>query len=240
MRRIMLVLFVLMTAIGSKSYRSYVEVIGHDVKSQSPDFEMLMMIKQNVSYDETERIFSKSKKEEHEYVDLGLPSGLKWATCNVGADIPEDYGDYYAWGERKTKKTYTIKNSVTDGEEFGEISGDSKYDVARVNWGEEWRMPTKTEVQELFDNCEWEWVTQKNVDGYKVTSKTNGNSIFLPATGYCEGKSFYNVGKSGEYWTSTPHQSIPNYSNSIYLDSKTIGISTGSRFFGKCVRPVTE
>ena len=124
----------------------------------------------------------------HDYVDLGLPSGLKWATCNVGASSPEEYGGYYAWGETTTKSSYDESNSLTSGKSVSELwlagiiddSGNltMQYDAARANWGGSWRMPTKTECQELKDRCVWNWTSQNGHTGYKVVGP-NGNSIFL-------------------------------------------------------------
>lgn len=89
----------------------------------------------------------------HEYVDLGLPSGLKWATCNVGANKPEDYGNYYAWGETGTKSSYGASNSKTYGKQMNDIKGNSQYDAARSNWGGSWRLPTEKELEELVNKC---------------------------------------------------------------------------------------
>ena len=130
----------------------------------------------------------KTIKDGHEYVDLGLPSGLKWATCNIGARAPEASGDYFAWGEIKTKKSFSESGSLTYGKKKYsiEIAGNSQLDAARANWGGSWRMPTKYECQELIDKCKWELVTVNcvnGVNGYKVTGP-NGNNIFLPATGF--------------------------------------------------------
>lgn len=122
------------------------------------------------------------KYNGHAYVDLGL--SVKWATCNVGASSPEEYGNYYAWGETTTKSSYTEDNSKTDGVSMSSsIAGDASYDAARANWGGTWRLPTASESQELIDNCTWTWTTQGGKNGYKVTSEKNGNSIFLPAAG---------------------------------------------------------
>ncbi len=142
------------------------------------------------------------KYNGHEYVDLGLPSGLKWATCNVGASSPSDYGDYYAWGETSTKSSYTDGSSITYDEKIGDIAGNPTYDVARAKWRGSWRLPTLEEFKELLDsdNCTWEWTTQDGHKGYKVTSKKNGNSIFLPAAG----TSSRDQGSRGDYWGSTP------------------------------------
>ena len=175
----------------------------------------------------------------HNWVDLGLPSGLKWATCNVGATTPEGYGNYYAWGETTTKTEYTEQNSVTYGQQMSDISGNSAYDAARANWGGTWRMPTKAEMEELVNNCTWQWTTQNGVNGYRVTG-TNGNSIFLPAAGRCRGTSHYLVGEDGYYWSSTPDES--NGSRTYYLQiySGGHGVYWYSRYFGFTVRPVSE
>ena len=133
----------------------------------------------------------------HEYVDLGLPSGLLWATCNVGAETPEGYGDYYGWGCLNPDS-----NGDTYRKNINDISGNSDYDVATLNWGSEWRMPRIGEFDELLNNCTWTWTTQNDVDGYKVTGP-NGNSIFLPACGYNNGSSFLDIGIC-YYWTSAP------------------------------------
>ena len=139
----------------------------------------------------------------HDYVDLGLPSGLKWATCNVGANAPEEYGDYYAWGEITTKTEYTEDNSLTYGKQMNDISGNSQYDAATANWGGNWRMPKSTELEEIIDNCTWTWATQNGVSGYNVEGP-NGNSIFLPAAGNRNESSLYGDGSNGDYWSSTP------------------------------------
>ena len=146
----------------------------------------------------------------HQYVDLGLSSGLKWATCNVGADSPEDYGNYYAWGETETKAEYTEDNSVTYGQQLNDISGNAQYDAAAANWGGSWRMPTRDEITELMYNCSWTPETQNGVDGFKVTGN-NGNYIFIPASGYRDGSSSYIYGEC-YYWSSTPHQYSNDYS----------------------------
>ena len=175
----------------------------------------------------------------HGYVDLGLPSGLKWATCNVGASSPEDYGDYFAWGETSPKAEYTWENSVTDGEQMSDISCNAQYDAATANWGGSWRMPTKAELEELENKCTWTWTTQNGVKGYKVTGP-NGNHIFLPAAGYRIGSSLGFDGYDGYYWSSTPHD-YDFYA--YYLRFRDIGEYVsydGSRYDGLTVRPITE
>lgn len=145
----------------------------------------------------------------HEYVDLGLPSGLKWATCNVGANNSYEYGNYYAWGEITTKLIYADTNSVTYGEEMTDISGNPSYDAATANWGCSWRMPTETEARELITICDWTWV-EKTIDtnlvtGYLVTGP-NGNSIFLPLSGcytLTHYSNVYTYMEGGCFWTSS-------------------------------------
>ena len=150
----------------------------------------------------------------HEYVDLGLPSGLKWATCNVGATQPSEFGSYFAWGEAHTKSNYVPQTCSTYGEDLDDIAGDPSYDAACAAWGGSWRMPTQADFQELIDCCTWVWTKQKGNNGYKITGK-NGKSIFLPACGNIAGKSSYNVGTGGYYWSSTPEKN--NNGNACFL-----------------------
>ncbi len=175
----------------------------------------------------------------YEWVDLGLPSGLKWATCNVGASNPEGYGNYYAWGETTTKSNYLSSTSTTYGKTMGDISGNATYDAATANWGGSWRLPTRTEIEELVNNCTWAWTTQNGVNGRKVTGP-NGNSIFLPAAGYRYGSSLYGAGSLGYCWSSTPDESSTDYAYNLYFDSGYYVWSSNYRNYGQSVRPVTE
>ena len=154
----------------------------------------------------------------HEYVDLGLPSGAKWATCNVGATKPEELGGYYAWGETEEKDAYlwrTYKLCTGNGSSMikyctnsskGTVDNktvlDPEDDVAHVKWGGSWRMPTLDELKELRRKCSWEWTTLNGVNGYKVTGP-NGNSIFLPAAGSRSGEVLSGSGSNGGYWSSS-------------------------------------
>ncbi len=173
------------------------------------------------------------------WVDLGLPSGLKWATCNVGATTPEGYGNYYAWGETTTKTSYDASNSVTYNQVISDFSGNATYDAARANWGSTWRMPTKAEMEELNNNCTWTWTTQSGVNGYRVTGP-NGNSIFLPAAGVCGGSSQFLVGENGYYWSSTPYESNTNYACSLYFGSGGRNVGWNDRHYGHMLRPVSD
>ena len=192
----------------------------------------------------------------HEYVDLGLPSGIKWATCNVGATTPEGYGDYFAWGETAPKTTYnwsTYKYCNGDVYSMTKYCIDSSYgtvdnkteleledDAAYVNWGGNWRMPTKEELSELKNtsNCIWEWTTQNGVNGYKVISKINANSIFLPAAGYRINDNLRSAGNFGHYWSSSLHSGSSSNAYYLYFYSSYVDWFNGSRFYGNSVRAV--
>lgn len=177
----------------------------------------------------------------YEYVDLGLPSGLKWATINVGAELPEEYGSYYAWGMIivPVDNNYFQEYCSTYGVEMNDISGDPQYDVASALWGGTWRMPTKDEFTELRVYCTCEWTTQNGVTGYKITGP-NANYIFLPAAGYREFTIPFFEGMSGSYWTSTPRE---NLVGSYYFGFDPENYWDGNsspRFDGLSVRPVSE
>ena len=173
----------------------------------------------------------------HEWVDLGL--SVLWATCNVGASSPSDYGNYYAWGETKTKSSYTKGNSKTDNVVMPDISGEPKYDAATANWGEGWRMPTDEELVELIDKCDWQWTTQGGHNGYKVTGP-NGNSIFLPAAGWRYGTSLSLAGAFGLYWSSTPDGSNSLLAYRLYFNSGSHYVYWLNRSLGPSVRPVSD
>ena len=202
--------------------------------------------------------YVKPYENGYEYVDLGLSSGLKWATMNVGASSPEDYGNYYAWGETTTKDTYnwsTYKycngsastltkyctnssygnNGFTDNKTTLELSDDA----AAMNWGGSWRMPTDAEWTELRTECTWTWTTQNGVKGRLVTGP-NGNSIFLPATGYRGDSSLDNAGSGGYYWSSSLDASVPKYTCSVYFLSGGVYRNSGDRCYGRSVRPVCQ
>lgn len=180
-------------------------------------------------------------------VDLGL--SVAWASCNVGASYPEDYGDYFAWGETTTKSSYTESNSVTfdlsisELESRGIIGSDGNltatYDAATVNWGSPWRMPTLDEIKELIDNCTWSWTTLNRVKGYKATGP-NGNSIFFPAAGGRD-KGAIGLDSNGLYWSSTPSKDDSERAYYLwYLCDSGVKIHCFGRDSGYTVRPVTE
>ena len=141
-------------------------------------------------------------------IDLGLPSGLKWADRNVGAKSPEDPGLFFSWGNVEGVEIGKVCDfseeayAKTKGYKLkGDI--DAKHDAATVNMGEQWRTPSDDEFQELYDNCTWEWTSENDYYGIRFTSKINGNSIFLPASGNGNGTSWYFRGSNGYYWSSS-------------------------------------
>ena len=200
----------------------------------------------------------KGNHKVHEWVDLGL--SVKWATCNIGADRPEDYGDYFAWGKTETKSEYTEANCKTIKKQsffakwldFGrsdnntnvenlpdDISGNAQYDAARANRGSTWRMPTKAEMDELCTKCDWTWTSQGGHKGYKVTG-SNGNSIFLPAAGWCLPADTGGVDEGGYYWSSTLSSSASDFVRYLRFTSSRHRTDRNFRSFGQSVRPVTE
>ncbi len=188
----------------------------------------------------------------HGYVDLGLPSGKKWATCNVGASSLEDYGDYFAWGETSPKAeydwdTYLHWNDINGNGWCGngeatinsDISGNAQYDAATANWGGGWRMPTIDEIRELVDNCTWERTQVNGVNGSKFVGP-NGSCIFLPAAGNRNGSSLWGDGDYGYYWSSTPDDYYDRDAYYLGYNSSIEGVYCGNRVCGRTVRPITE
>ncbi len=185
------------------------------------------------------------KQQEHEYVDLGLPSGTLWGTCNVGAEKPENYGNYYAWGETETKDNYSggsyeygsdpdnmTKYNATDGL----TTLEAKDDAATANWGEEWRMPTEDEWFELIDECTWTWTDLNGVNGYKVKGP-NGNTIFLPVSGYCTDDRRRRTGRYGNYWSSSLDTDA-GYAEIAFFSASNCYVQGNRRCDGISVRPV--
>ncbi|MBR5781326.1 MAG: carboxypeptidase regulatory-like domain-containing protein [Bacteroidales bacterium] len=188
----------------------------------------------------TEEITMTGEINGYEYVDLGLPSGLKWATCNVGATSPEMSGGFYAWGELETKDYYGEDNSSTYEVVMEDISGDPQYDVARAEWGSTWRMPKVNEMNELMSYCTYEEMDINGREVYKLTSKINGCSIILPRAGYKISTYHHYYNATVCYWSSTPYQSSLN--NRAYgKDGYGCGsCSTPERYMGFTIRPVSN
>lgn len=181
-------------------------------------------------------------------VDLGLPSGILWATINIGASSPADAGDYFAWGEKETKdnygwETYSLchgsyssifKYTQNDGKKILE----PQEDIATLRLGGGWRIPTKEEMEELVSECKWTWVRMNGQLGWRVTGK-NGNSIFLPAAGAGSSYRIAGVGELGRYWTSTRDESNYSAFNLRFKDGReSIVVVDDTRFYGRPVRAV--
>ena len=185
--------------------------------------------------------------QNHEYVNLGLPSGTLWAICNIGASKPEEYGNYYAWGETKTKSVYNwdtyqyYNHNLIFPDCYIDIGSDiagTQYDAATANWGGPWRMPTKMQCVELINNTTSVWTTQNGVYGRKFTG-SNGGTIFLPAAGCRLGGELHYAGDRGYYWSSTLSWRYPYFACSLYFGSGSADWAHYYyRSYGFPVRPV--
>ena len=207
----------------------------------------------NVSFideDSSVRCLLKNISTHNKYVDLGLPSGLKWATCNVGASSPEQAGLYFAWGEttgytaeQVTSGVRSFSKSVYNSGPAASISANLtlEQDAAHINLGGNWRMPTEAEFQELLDNCSVVWTDDYNGTGVKgrvFNSNVNGNSMFLPAAGVCNGSSVKGVGSNGIYWSASWYSS--SKARTLFFHSGGQYTSDGGRIYGYPVRAVCE
>ncbi|MDE5870770.1 MAG: hypothetical protein K2H22_02325 [Muribaculaceae bacterium] len=185
----------------------------------------------------------------HEWVDLGLPSGLKWASCNVGASKPEEFGDYYAWGETEPKDDYSTINSLTYKVSFRALKKSGivdesgiltkQHDAANAVWGGTWRMPTDEEYQELISSCKWIFASFNGVNGYLVTGP-NEKNIFLPAAAFRQDMTIENVGEFGDYWSATIVKELSGVSCSLGYSSKSYGRRRYARYAGRTIRAVTD
>lgn len=192
----------------------------------------------------------------HEWVDLGLPSGTLWATCNIGAATPEAYGDYFAWGETTAKEIYNWSNyKYANGAENkltkycnSSVYGDNGFtdglttllledDAATANWGGAWRMPTADEMRELRDNCSHTSATQNGVEGHLYTAK-NGNSLFLPAAGLRYDAGSQDVGSDGYYWSSSIDTNNAGRVWRLSFGPESYSMITRYRCYGYTMRPV--
>lgn len=195
----------------------------------------------------------------HDWVDLGLTSGTRWATCNIGAADPTKIGDYFSWGETKAKETYSGSNyayGTANGPDFSATKYEVGFsvletadDAATANWGDKWAMPTPTQISELASECDWEYVAQP-VAGFKAKSRKNSNYVFFPAAGACIGSGPANamfVGTWCKYWSNM--LTGPNmYSQAQCLDISGSGSSVAAkndnngmpRQHGLPIRPVRK
>ena len=178
-------------------------------------------------------------------IDLGLPSGTKWACCNVGAQKPEDYGGYFAWGETTEKSRYYWDTYIhCDGSsstchDIGKDIAGTQYDAATANWGSPWVMPSLDQMEELKNNCTSEWTTENGVKGRRFTGP-NGASIFLPAAGYRWRDDLNYAGSNGYYWSSTLYESDTYCAYELYFNSGRVGTGYDLRYYGPSVRPVRK
>ena len=195
-------------------------------------FALLSLVEMLAISGGTNKVFGQSGTlNGHEYVDLGLPSGTKWATCNVGASNPHEYGDYFAWGETKPKGSYYDIGNYMYFSDYDVLPASA--DAATGNWGEGWRMPTKAEYYELVNNCKWTWL----YNGYKVVG-TNGNGIFLPAAGGHFGSELGNADSYGVYWSSSIYKGNTECAWGLEFHSERYDMTHCGRCYGLAVRPV--
>ena len=207
-----------------------------------------------VGYGEEIAVTTSTRLSEngHEYVDLGL--SVKWATMNVGATSPEGYGDYFAWGETEPKEVYdwstykwcngakTTLTKYNTSSSYGMVDNKTQLDLsddaAHIVWGGNWRMPTDAELTELQEQCTWTWTILNGVNGYKITSKSNCRSIFLPMAGYRYNSSLDEVGSHGYYWLRSLNTDNPGRAWVMCFNSSSVDQGNGGRYYGFCVRPV--
>ncbi|MBQ3363059.1 MAG: leucine-rich repeat protein [Muribaculaceae bacterium] len=192
-------------------------------------------------------------QDDHEYVDLGLPSGTLWATCNIGANSPEEYGDYFAWGETAPKGDFTWETykwcngsdrtmtKYCTKSSYGTIDNKTELepedDAACAYWGSSWRMPSQEQIDELMSHCSHQSTTLNGVNGMLVTGP-NGNSIFLPSAGAIEGSTRMDAGLYGHYWSRTLDPDSNRFANTLFTIPEAPGVYYGLRDHGFCVRPV--
>lgn len=177
-------------------------------------------------------------------IDLGLPSGTKWASWNIGATKPEDYGGYYAWGETDEKDVYTLstynycEGTSTIIKNIGDNIAGTSYDVAHIKWGGKWAMPTLDQIKELIEKCSKIWTSRNGIKGIIVTGP-NGNSIFLPAAGYRSNDRVSHGGEYGHYWSASLYTYDEYNAYDLFFNSDDWGwCSDYRRFNGFSIRPV--
>ena len=232
----------------SDSYRiGYVHIVQEDLPP------ICIFIKQDYtianSTSSTVNNNSENREKKYDFVDLGL--SVKWATCNVGATKPEEYGDYFAWGELNTKRDYSLSTyKYSNGYRNGTTKLVLADDVVRASWGGTWRIPSKEEFDELIENCTWHtYYTLNGVGGYRGTSNIPGyedKSIFFPTSGYKSGVNLYYSGDTnfgdyyqyGYYWCNSLKNADHAYCFEFHFNWNDYGISYTNSYYGLPIRPV--
>jgi hypothetical protein len=237
------------------------EVVTQLIYTKDSICEIPLLEVDGIGFVKMEDFYTSCPDSNHPHmIDLGLPSGTKWACCNVGANAPEEYGNYYAWGETQPKSSYyevtysyfTGKDTDRDGwfdnrifsvVDIGSDIAGTIYDAATANWGAPWRMPTWEQIQELLDNTTSTWTTENGVRGWKFTG-SNGGTVFLPAAGYLwHGEWLCGAGGRVKYWSSSLCDDDiwgPRYSENLAGYSESVSRSYEFRAVGISVRPVRK
>ena len=244
---------VTVTAIANDGYEFVGWFIDDNDTAVSTDATYTFTVSENVAL--AAKYYRLLNTYDYDYVDLGLPSGTMWAAYNVGATKPEEYGGYYAWGETEEKEDYSWEtykwcngssNTITKyctndgyGTVDGKITLDPEDDVAHVKWGGDWRMPTEAEQAELRSNCDWEWIEVNGVTGYKVKSRVNDNSIFLPAAGYRDG-TYVDRRAGNGYYSNAVDSDFNELACGMRFEEGNYDWSCFGRSNGRPVRPVCK
>ena len=194
--------------------------------------------RQNRSGSQNRASLCPDNKHPH-MIDLGLPSGTKWACCNVDASKPEDYGGYYYWGETTTKSKNEWETYKYEYRDFGESICGTQYDVAHMKWGGSWQMPSFNQIEELLAECKSKWTTVNGVKGHRFTGP-NGGSIFLPASGGRDITGLDGRGRYGNYWSGTQEDFYDRFAYILNLVSDGALWRGGDRGLGFPVRPVAK
>ena len=243
--------------VANNAWYSYFSVILSTLSGNNTYYYCAYLIKdgqifygETKSFTTTQGIKPCSDSEHPHVIDLGLPSGTKWACCNVGASAHEDFGGFYAFGETTEKEDYSL--DTYQYKENGHVVGlganiaGTKYDVARVQWGAPWMMPTADQCIELIQQCTSEWVVENDVPG-RLFVGPNGNTIFLPAAGWREYTNHLGANYYGYYRTSTAHQDLTEFPSWYWMvdgfyfyESSVEVISPANCMHGYSVRPVCK
>ena len=244
---------VTVTATANDGYEFAGWFIGDSDTAVSTDAVYTFTVSQDIAL--VAKYYKTLNTNGYDFVDLGLPSGIKWAAYNVGATKPEECGGYYAWGETEEKEDYswetykwcngsynTLTKYCTNGS-YGAVDNkialDPEDDVATVQWGGDWRMPTEAEQEELRNNCDWEWVEVNGVTGYRVKSRVNDNSIFLPAAGYRDGTNV-DRGAGNGYCSNAVDSDFNDNACGMRFGEGNYDWSCFGRSNGRPVRPVCK